>query len=140
MRGRRRNILISVFALGLGGILYVLLRRNTYIAEFFTIVPGISILQEKLERISCDFLRYYFPDFLWGLSLACGLQAIAYPKKKDMMAVGIIAILCGFLWEVLQYVGLVRGTGDIIDCISYQVAGTLSILYNIWRERNEEDE
>ena len=116
------HILLSSTALVLGGFIYVLFRENTYIAVFFKDFSLICDLQNTLCAINCDFLKYYFADYLWGLSLCCALHAVFTPNLQGSIYCCCTAVFCGILWEILQYCSLISGTGDLWDVVMYLLA------------------
>ena len=88
MHRRRFNIFLCVMALTLGALLYLVFRENTYFVRLAGNFYALSYIRDNLQVFACDFLLYYFPDMLWGFSLASGLQAIH-------SATGYRAIACG---------------------------------------------
>ena len=131
MSKRGLNILLGAASLTLGGLLYILFRENSYIASFVNGFTLVSKIRQIFRFCACDFLKYYFPDFLWGFSLCCGLMAIYVPAKRGMVICGLAAFLFGCLWELAQYLGIVSGTGDALDMIMYLTAGLAGIFINL---------
>lgn len=138
MSKRRINILLGTLALILGFLIYILFRTNTYIAKPFEAVRWIEYIRRYLLRGSCDFIKFYFPDFLWGFSLNCGLVAIYLPGFKGNVVCGCVAFFCGCIWEALQYIGVVNGTGDIVDITMYLLASIFNIIINLKETRRNE--
>lgn len=136
--GRKRNILLCISSLVLGWLIYILFRENSQIGVLFgsAYVQG---LRKAVAWLSCDFLQFYFPDFLWGFSLCSGLLAIYDPGLKGCIVCGCTAALCGYAWEWMQYINIVSGTGDIYDILMYSLAGFMCIIINLRRERNEKN-
>ena len=125
------NFIISIASLFTGGMLYVLFRENTYIGNAFSRFSFIVALRMSLAPFACNLLKYYLPDFLWGLALACGLQAILHLKKQKLLLCGVVVFLCGTFWECMQCLGVISGTGDFWDVFSYSLAGLLCIILNL---------
>ena len=123
MSKRTVHILLSSTAHILGGMIYVLFRENTYIAVFFRQIPPVFSLQNMLRSANFAFLKFYFPDFLWGFSLCCALHAIFTPGLKGSILCCFAAVLCGAVWEGLQFCSLFSGTGDWWDVVMYFFAG-----------------
>ena len=130
MSKRTVHILLSSTALILGGFIYVLLRENTYIAAFFRHIPLISNLQNVFHLVNCNFLKFHFPDFLWGFSLCCALHAVFVPGLRGSIYCCCIAVLCGAAWEGLQFCSLISGTGDWLDVVMYLFAGICCLFIN----------
>lgn len=136
MSKRTANVILSVLTLLLGGLIYLLLRETSIIAVALMHFPGIQPLQSCVSSFHFYFLEYYFVDYLWGLSLCSGLVSIHTPRKKGLIICAAATLVCGSLWEVLQYVGVVTGTGDWMDAIMYLLAAVTSLIFN-YKERNE---
>lgn len=128
---RKKNLLASIIALALGGSLYILFRENSYIGQLFSGSACVQMLRSELNSTSCDLLKYYLPDLLWGLSLGCGLVAIRNSGIRDIVLCAGIAFACGFLWELLQLVGVVGGTGDCVDVLMYLLGSALCVQINL---------
>ncbi len=131
MSSRMKNIVCCICALFAGAALYILLRPDTYIATALARFDFLVQLQDKLKYIDCDFLRFYFPDFLWAFSLSCSLQAIFAPMKTGTFLCCIAALLCGTVWELFQYFGVIKGTGDWVDVLMYALAAFASVIIQI---------
>lgn len=59
------------------------------------------------------FIKYYFPDMLWAYSLGCS----TYYGYRNRAIKILLPILLGTTIEVCQYIGVLFGTGDILDII-----------------------
>ncbi len=130
MKKRNVYILLCIASLCIGGGLYVIFRPNTYITDFVrNLLPVNENLFYKLEGIDCDFIKYYLPDFIWALSLNCGLNAI-FNTKKSLLINGGIVFGISALWELAQYVGITSGTGDLIDVAMYLAAVVTVVIIN----------
>lgn len=123
----------SAASLTIGAIIYVLFRPNSYIAIFVDGIIEIGTLRQALASGSNDFLKFYFPDFLWALSLCFCLYAVFDPKKKGIIISSFVAFFCSVAWELMQFFHLVGGTGDIIDVIMYLSAGICSASLSLKR-------
>ncbi len=132
---RRTNLFISIASLSAGGMLYILFRENSYIGKVFSNLQPILTLRNAVSLLECDFLKFYFADFLWGLALGCGLQAILLPEKRSVLLCGFGVFLCGTAWECMQAFDIIPGTADYWDVVSYCLAGALCIIFNIKGEK-----
>lgn len=137
MSMRKKNTLLSSTALVVGGLLYLLFRENSYIGLLFVKCDVVSLLRSWLRPLSCDFTRFFLPDLLWGFSLSCGLLAIRGVGWKNVLLSGGIAFGCGCCWELLQYHGIVNGTGDPLDVFMYLLGCCLYFLLNLKEKKNE---
>ena len=128
-----KSIYFTVFSaasLLLGGIIYILFRENTYIAGVFD-YSWLEPVRNCISVLSCDFIKYYLPDFLWSLSLCGFLIAIFAPKLVGAIICGATAVLCGTLWEFLQCLGICSGTGDVFDIVMYLAAACVAVIISI---------
>lgn len=131
MLNAKKNYLLCILSLIMGGLLYVLFRPNTYIGGIFTAFPCVNTIAQICAIYANDLLKFYLPDFLWGFSLGCGFIAINKPKFGGVVACSFCSFLCGFVWELLQYFHIIKGTGDILDIIMYFLASAVCIIINI---------
>ncbi len=129
MSKRSFNGLLCILSLLSGFVLYVFFRPNTYISMLFD-GNTVDYLRGLLQPYSFDFLKYYFPDFLWGFALNLGFAAIFEPKGRDVIICVICALVCGTAWESLQYLGMVSGTGDVWDIAMYLVSSVITYIIN----------
>lgn len=135
MSKRQKNILRCLGALVLGAILYILFRKNTWVAHLFDGIGFVRCLRSMVQSISLNWLRFYVPDLLWAFALSCGIQAICVPKRGGVPACALSAFICGLVWEFLQWSHVVSGTGDLWDVLMYLTGSVLSILINIKGEK-----
>ena len=119
--------IIGVIALIIGAILYILFRPQTYIAQWFSNYSFIIDIQNSISEIQSSFLRFYFPDYLWGLSLSCFLHLLFRPHLRGSG----VAVLYGSLLELLQFFNIISGTGDFYDIIMFVLAGATAMIINI---------
>ena len=127
---QNQNVLLSAGALCLGGILYVFLREESWIAKQIPISAYLIDSRAYLAMKSLGFFRYYLPDFLWGLSLGCTLVAVCKPSREKCWICGAVSFSCGCLWEALQLLGVLSGTGDLLDVAMYFLAAIICIIFN----------
>ena len=128
---RLQNILLAVFALFFGLVLYVLFRDTTYVAILFRSIPIVDLWCQHIKPDSNAVFAFYLPDFLWSFSFCCFLNAIYDSKTKGIVLCGVAAVMIGVVWEVLQYVCFVTGTGDILDMVTYFLAALLATIINL---------
>ena len=135
---RKIYLLLCVSSLSLGVLLYILFRENSYIGIATNHFTVVSAARKVFAFLSCDFLMFYFPDFLWCFSLCFGLFAIYLPTQKQALMCVLTAILFGCTWELLQYVGLISGTGDLLDALMYLLSGIICAILNMIRGKRHE--
>ena len=121
----------AAVALSVGGIIYLLLRENTYLNDLFNIYgPLGSYVDCKIVNI----LRFYIVDALWGYALVFSLATVLHP-----IFAAICSAVWGILWEFLQLKGVVSGTFDVFDIYSYLFSAfvALSIICLITKEKQK---
>ncbi len=127
MTKRKLYIFLCVAALGVGALIYILLRPDTHVSAFArNMLPILETYSEQLRTFNFPFIKYYLPDLLWAFSLLCGLNAIFDDYKRVFINSAVVVVI-GIVWEALQFFGVVSGTGDITDIFMY-MAGALLIL------------
>lgn len=113
--------MLGTVPLSIGGIIYIICRPTTYIAEFFKKIFCFTVVFCKIEPfINCDFIKYYFTDYLWSFSMMCCFTAVQ-PNTR-MHYHGFAVVLMGVLWEIFQYSHIISGTGDVKDIFMYIAA------------------
>ena len=125
----------GLFLLFLGGFLYLIFRENTYIADIFEDVLFVEKIRDFTKPFESDFLKYYFQDFLWAVSLNLELFAVSKPSFKHGVFCSIVTLIFGTLWETLQYLKIINGTGDICDILMYIFAVIFALLIFIKKEK-----
>lgn len=136
MNSKKANIIISVFSLFLGGAIYVLYRDNTYISNFIENFINLSILRNAFKPFECSFLKYYFTDYLWALSLISVLNTL-FSTKKQLLLISVFVFSLGFVWEILQISNFISGTGDILDIFMYLAAAMTAVIIKFSNNKGE---
>ncbi len=129
MSKRSLNSLLCILSLLSGLMLYVFFRPNTYISMLFD-SDAVEYFRDLLRPYSFNFLKYYFPDFIWGFALNLGFAAIFEPKGREVIICVTCAFVCGTAWESFQYLGIVSGTGDVWDIAMYLVSSAITFIIN----------
>ena len=131
MTVKKCNLILSCVLLGLGGTIYILFRENTYIANFTEKFIYFDNVRSRLYFLNCNFLKYYFTDFTWAFSLCCGLFSFYPSKVSNVIKIGLVTFLLGTIWEIIQYIGIIKGTGDVLDLMMYLSASVIAVTINI---------
>ena len=131
MTKRVANAIIAGVSLALGGLLYAVLRETTYIGRLFYGSEFVAVLRNLVNVDKTYWAAVYLPDFLWALSLSCSLMVLFAPSLKGIYLCALTAVMCGLLWEVLQAVQIVSGTGDLVDVALFFLAGAMSVIINL---------
>lgn len=121
MQKRFRWSIISIAALLIGAIDYMLYRQDTHIG-------ALSIFPAMPFHWGYDFFAYYFPDFLWAFSLIFGLFAILSPSKQNTVLTLLITVAYGCIWELAQHLDWISGTADLIDAGMYIAAAIIAVI------------
>ena len=140
MSKRGRNLVLAVISLVLGSLLYVLFRSNTHLAKLCSCIPTVATAQLFFAGVHIPFLTVYLVDFLWGLSLCCGLLAIHDPGVKGKIVCAVAAFIWGCLWEMMQWLSVVGGTGDWLDVCMYFLAAFVGIIINLKERKHEKND
>ena len=130
--------ILCIASLLAGASIYAIFRENSYIGAFASNLFPIEPIKEFLKTHTNSFFKFYLADFLWCFSLCLGLFAILVQKYKYATFCVCTAFAFGTAWEVLQYVGLIRGTGDIFDVITYFLAALTAMILFIIKEKKDE--
>lgn len=121
---------IGVYSIIIGLFIYLIFRENTYVAKFVSAMVNLDFLRDLFFPLENNFIKYYLVDYIWGLSLNCGLHIIFFPNMKQSVVLTIITFVLGTVYECLQIFNIISGTGDILDIILYLLAGMTVNLIN----------
>lgn len=114
---RIKYFIFGLSALLVGTVIYWLFRPSTHISKLLSVLIPFKI-SPLGEFVGSSFLKFYFVDYLWAFSFSCWLRCIFHDKHKNFMIVSIT----GALFELMQTLGMVQGTGDVCDCLLYILA------------------
>lgn len=115
-------LLCSFFTLLIGFIIYIFFRQGTYIHTVLQNLFGLSLPYLPLGGILGTLVRNWGGDFFWGMALCFMLAAVLNPfRHKHIFAVALTVAL-GALLEILQFYGVITGTGDFFDIVSEATA------------------
>ena len=132
---RLKSVILSALSLFLGLIIYIFMRSETNF--HFLLTEGIrnylfNISNAVPDNFFTDFLRFWFVDFLWGMSLTFALISVTVEAtKKKIITVSCVSFLAGALFELAQLFSLVSGTFDIFDVAMYAAASLISAAVSI---------
>ncbi len=130
MSKRMINYFLGLLSLFFGFLLYLLFRENAHISKFLGQIITLDYIRSSVAAWGCNFTKYYLPDFLWAFSLSCLLQAVSPPSVKNTVICCFTGVMYGSIWELLQWLGIINGTGDWLDVIMYFSGSSLSLLIN----------
>lgn len=110
---------------------YLLFRPNAYVTRFIIDLFLKWYSFDKSWVISNSFVKFHFADFLWAFSFACFLHAIFIPRLRGSLLCALLTSVFGIAYEGLQFFGVIVGTGDIVDCLFYIIAGIFVVAINL---------
>lgn len=119
---------LSLLFLLLGACIYIFFRQDTY---FVQQLPFEFDLQFHPTTYIEYFLVYCLPDGLWYASLLL-MQTILLSNTLLSKIILIMAVLCPFILELGQFAGILYGTYDTFDILTYFTV--LLILYLCYRK------
>ncbi len=137
MSNRKVNIILSIFTLFLGGVIYTLYREDTYISNIIETFIDLSFMRNVFNPFECDFIKYYLIDYLWALSLNSVLNSL-FTTKKEMLLICLLVFSLGSIWEILQFSNIISGTGDILDIFMYLAASITAVIINFLNNKGEQ--
>jgi len=136
MSNKKINIISSIVTLFSGGAIYILYRENSYISNFIEVFIDLNFLRNTFKPLECDFIKYYLIDYLWALSLISGLKLL-FTTKKETLRICLFVFSLGFIWETLQFLNIISGTGDILDVFMYLAAVVTAVIINFLNNKGE---
>lgn len=125
MKKKVTLLIISVFMLFLGLLLYLFLNREAYISKLLLAYIPIKPIISSNPLIS--ILKSFGADFLWSTSFTMIIQLIIWVEKKKTFLL-ILCSLLGIAYELMQCFGIITGTADIVDGIVYVLGSILAII------------
>ena len=117
-------------------MIYLIFRENTYVTRWFEGFVDLREIRNIFLSFDSSGLRHYIPDFLWAFSLCSALNVLF----NNFFINASIALICGVVWEMLQRLGAVSGTGDVIDVIMYLTACVMAVTINKYFFKEKKNE
>jgi len=132
---RLKSVVLSALCLLFGLLIYVFMRSET---NFHFLLPDetrsflFGISSAVPDNFLTDFIRFWFVDFLWGMSLTFALISVTTEAtKKKFIFSSCVSFAAGVLFETAQLFSLVSGTFDILDIFMYAAASLLCAAVSI---------
>lgn len=116
-----KYFILGFLALFLGLLIYLFLRPNTHISRFLLSFFSIDV-PNVFSVIDNSFFKFYLVDYLWAFGFSCWLKCIFVEKPNGTLWCMFIVSFVGIAYEVMQYLGVISGTGDVLDCLLYVLA------------------
>ena len=135
MSNKKINIILSIVTLFFGGTIYIIYRENSYISNFIENIIDLTILRNMFKPFGCDFIKYYLIDYLWALSSS--LNSL-FTAKKGTLRICVFVFSLGSTWEILQFLNIISGTGDIADIFMYLTAVITTVIIKFSTNKGEQ--
>ena len=117
----------GLFALTIGGMIYVLYRSHSLLVFHIAGKLGLSAWIDHIRNSAPilelpEWVIYSLPGGLWAAAYILMIEAVAqpWPPRKRMLWASSIP-LCGIASELLQGIGCLPGIFDPIDALCYAI-------------------
>lgn len=91
------------------------------------IIIGLFIYRIYFASVN-SVIKNYLPDALWAYALTSSIFII---WKREANYFWLLLVIIFFvLFEILQYLHFVKGTGDVWDVLTYLTATFMAIIIN----------
>ncbi len=118
------NISLPILA---GSLLYYVTSPQVMFVQNIDRLLGVS-LHVGTENTFVVNLRSYMPDMLWAYALVFSLMLVIGNKTADVWKMFVIAGMFSTIMEVLQVIGCVKGTFDVMDIIVEIIAELMAVF------------
>ncbi len=115
-------------ALGLGLLLYLFLRQNTYLHTILETVLHCEVPNIRCRTAHLRFAANWLGDFLWGYALCFALYRILSLFHHRLLGAVLAASALGVLLECLQKAQIISGTFDLLDILAEAAAAVLAAI------------
>jgi hypothetical protein len=129
-------LLLSVSALFLGGIIYILFYTSQPVFFSWIRAAGLNNWLSITRQYSLaagshlpPWIVYSLPDALWAFAYALMITGIWIRRNSGLKYFWMLTIpvlIVGL--ELLQYTGMVKGTFSLLD-IAFEISGLLTGIY-----------
>ena len=130
---RKLYLINATCSLMAGTAIYLFFRSNVLFLSWLSVKIHLLWLYSSGNII----VRYYLPDLLWCYALCFSLFCLHLPSAKKAVFLSLLSFAFGCVWETLQCINFVSGTGDVFDCVAYGVGSfaALCIYFLIQRRK-----
>jgi len=122
--------------LTLGALIYLALRPDTYIAYYLRCLFNLPTMTLVCGGVY-KFLRNYSSDILWAYSLMFAVFVVSNRSAKRLILTAALCIVFEISIEMCQYIGIIKGTFDILDVIAEIIATVVAFI--IIKKKNERE-
>lgn len=125
-----KQICISFILMLIGAMIYIIFRQDVYFLMCFP-TELLTKLKIDVDYANCSIGTYFFifclPDSLWYASLLT-FQSACYERRKITIILLYASIFLPFIYEFLQKIGIIAGTFDIMDLLTYLLTLIIVLL------------
>jgi hypothetical protein len=105
----------------------LILISDAFINALFPILIGIFIYRTDFVNEGL-LIKNHFPDALWAYALTSSILII---WKREVNYFWLLLVILFFVvFEILQYLHFIKGTGDVWDVLTYLIATFIAIIIN----------
>lgn len=128
-----RSYLYAGLAIIAGGMIYLFFRPE--IIAFKDILPYTKHMWLNVRNTNyfVYFFLYCLPDALWYWALIHLQLAYIQRYRLHNKWIAIVSVLLPFALEIMQYIGLCRGTFDWCDIFTYLTV----LIFTIWKQKQK---
>ena len=128
-----RSFWIALILLLAGCLIYLIFRQNIIA---FSLISNDCLNTIKInltnECATTYFFLYCLPDALWYLSLL--YFQIPYTQKSQGKILFGVSAMLPFVTEFLQKLGIIKGTFDWWDILTYVIVLTITLI-SPWKQK-----
>lgn len=122
------TLLSAVVPVMLGALAYCCFRPDTYITHMARRL-GMPVLDAGISgSAAAVFFRNFFPDIAWAYALPNALFLASGADREKTVLIAVITALMAVTGEILQFCGIISGTGDPADIILELCTACIAIV------------
>lgn len=130
------NFALSVILLTIGTLIYLIKREDSLLVfnwlREFNLDIYIDFIRHKfsnLEMLNSNFVIYSLPGGLWMMSFALFFNIVWKIEDIQKYIWMFFAMLPAVGSEILQYLGMISGTFDMLDLLAYLTGYLIIVVY-----------
>lgn len=113
MSVKRYVVFYVAIPLAIGFSIYALLKSPIPILKFVFTWESAPVSLGFAPKFIASFLKFHLADMLWAFSFCAALNLVI--SKSKFVCIFVAVLIAGL--ELLQYVNIISGTGDILDVL-----------------------
>jgi len=135
MEHKYKYMLMAFVLLSIGATVYLTCRQNVLFLSHFQNSAFLSCIKLNIDYDNCNGWTYIFifclPDALWYLALLL-VNIIFFQSGIVNKILFYASAALPFVWEYMQYAGIINGTFDWIDIFIYLL---ILISFLLWQRK-----